>query len=304
MSRGFKGVSPLFDYELTLDYLNNLPKIHDKFFNFTPYKICHSKRKIISCSIFKRSTEGVYGVSPYNDEFETKYLNKFFNLMKYIKKHFPTFGVMLFTTDDLAHLFKNENINIYTNPYNEGLIHTFSRFLAIDYDIDLMMVIDVDETHLRHHKLFDDRSSRFLIVGKYDYFVNPEKTAKKYSAIMAGGFQLCKKDITFKMQDIIPRFLYHQTHNLHLEPKTIYNAKSNEEHYLGFGNRPFTYGCDERFLTKFLYFYLTRKGVLTTYTNNPKNEENIMDFCFLKQVRGHPVNPLDQNWNPIKIIIA
>lgn len=258
--------------ELSIDYLKSLPKLYEKYFNFTPYQIKHDKRKIISCSLFK--------IDEY--EFKNKYLGRFYALLKYIEINFPSHGVMLFTTEDLKDYFTRHNINIYINQYSHGLIHTFSRFLAIDYDIDLMMCIDVDELHLEAHKKFKNETARVLNVGNYDYYVDDGKTAKKYSSIMAGLFQIKKEDIDFEMKDIIPRFLFHQENNFINEKQTIYN-KPVGEHSKGFGNTPFIYGCDERFLAKFLYFNLVKKGKLVTYTNYPNNYENKQDLDYCKK---------------------
>jgi hypothetical protein len=265
--------------ELTIDYLKSLPKLYEKYFNFTPYQIKHDKRNVISCSLFKSS----------DYDFENKYLTRFYALLKYIETNFPNHGVMLFTTEELKDYFKDYDINIYVNEFNKGLIHTFSRFLAIDYDIDLMMCIDVDEVNMNLHKNFKNESARILKVGKYDYYVDDEKTAKKYSSIMAGIFQIKKGDITFKMKDIIPRFLYHQENNFKNEKQTLYN-KPVGEHKKGFGNIPFIYGCDERFLAKVLYFHLVKKGQLVTYISNTNNYENKLDFAYCKKYNNKIIN--------------
>lgn len=264
-----------FENELTLNYLLSLPNYNDfdDYFIIENKIINHNKKNIISCCLFNNC-----------NKFKNKYLSKFIKLIKWINKNFIDWGIYLYITNDLLEYFKDYNINIFIMKKNKGLIGTFWRFLSIDNDIDKMISIDVDETELNIHKKFIENniSSRYILVNpNYDYYVDKNKTAKKYTCIMAGGFLLCKNDINFNIKDIIIKFLIHQKYYINNERKNIYN-KQVGEHINGFGNGLYQYGLDERFLSKFLYFYLVKKGKLLTYHNNTNIKENLEDLNLCK----------------------
>ena len=278
-------MSVSFENELTLDYLNSLPYHYefDDYFVIENKIMKHYKKNIISCSLFNNCSSF--------EIFEKRYLSQFIKLISWIDKNFIGWGIHLYTTSDLlchSTLFNDPNINIFIMKQNKGLIGTFWRFLSIDNNIERMICIDVDELELNRHKLLigSSQSARlFFISPNYDYFVDKDKIAKKYSSILAGNVLLCKNDINFNMKNIIIKFLIHQKYYIDDERKHIYN-KPIGEHEKGFGNGLFQYGSDERFLSKFLYFYLVKKNKLKTFHNiMPKMgaKENIEDIEFCKK---------------------
>ena len=256
-----------------------------KYFEYTIYKKHHNKQKVFALSLFNKNVDQQINEGlPLQDNinFDTKYKNNLFKLIPLINK--TGYGINLFCEDRYKDLINDKNVNVYSFKHSYAAVGAFWRFLSVDFvEESIISDIDIDIHGIYHHKklIKINSSCRFLNSNTNDFYVDPNKTAKKYSPILAGILKLLNKDFDFSMKDAIINFLNYQknTKNLLNEKQSIYN-KSIGLHLYGFGNSWLNYGSDERFLAKVIYFYLVKKGKLTTLYKNHNNIENIEDINY------------------------
>ena len=253
-----------------------------KYLEYETYKKNHNKQKVFSLSLFNNNVNqnenDITSIEPKpNKNFEKKYKNSLIKLIKIINK--TEYGINLFCDKKYRDLINDTNVNVYSFEHSFAAIGMFWRFLSVDL-VDESIICDIDLNNIDVHKLFFNINSscRLLSHGKNDYYVDNEKTAKKYTTILGSTIKLLKKDFNGLMKDNILKYLYETKYNFN-EIRNIYNEKcGNMEN--GFGNNIFNYGSDERFLNKIVYPYLVKKGELTTFYKNHNNYENIEDLHF------------------------
>lgn len=293
-----------FENKLSIDYLETLPSDNEynKYFEYNKYKINHNKKKIISMSLFNNDVNQNENenISKTNDNFENKYKKGLFNLLSLLnplsdscdthninKTEFYDYGINLFCDEkykDLVDITNTSynNINIYTFKHSFGNVGMFWRHLTLDFDIEENIIMDIDLENIPHHKAFMkiDNNCRLLAHGKNNFYVDNNKTAKKYTSILGSTMKFKKSSFNFNMKDTIKRFLYHSKYNIKQERQNIYNHPVGTM-VNGFGNNPINYGSDERFLGKVIYYHLVEKGELITFYEDRQNYENKedIDYC-------------------------
>lgn len=278
-----------FENKLSLDYLNTLPSDNEynKYFEFNPYNINHKKKKVISMSLFNNDVNQNENetIPRENNNFEEKYKKGLFNLLSILTNSSNTYGINLFCDEKYKDLVDNENVNVYTFQHSFGNVGMFWRHLSLDFDIEETIIMDIDLDDIRYHQGFMkvDNNCRLLAHGKNDYYVDNNKTAKKYTSILGSTMKFKKSSFNFSMKDTIKRFLYHLKYNVKQERQNIYNHPVGTM-LNGFGNNPINYGSDERFLAKVIYFHLVENGELVTFYEDRQNYENKedVDYCLRK----------------------
>tara|TARA_R110000772_G_scaffold97208_1_gene196364 strand:+ start:602 stop:1468 length:867 start_codon:yes stop_codon:yes gene_type:complete len=270
-------LSRLIDQDIEID-----PEIK-KYFEFECYKKNHDKEKVFSLSLFNKDVDQQEGEAKDNKNFENKYLKSLKKLIPLINKTY--YGINLFCEDRYKNIFNDKNINVYSFRNSYGALGSLWRFLSVDM-VEESIICDIDLDDINIHKLFfnQNESCRSLDQGKNNFYVDKEKTSKKYSPIIASHIKLLSSNINFNMKNMILKFLTYQKNNnlSKIERQNIYN-KPIGDYRFGFGNNWLNYGIDERFLGKIIYFYLVKKGKLTTIYKNYGNKENTEDlnYCLL-----------------------
>jgi hypothetical protein len=268
-----------FENELTIEYLSKI-KENDftKFFEYDKYKINHNKQKVFSMSLFNQKVDLDYPEDQNNEYWKNKYFYPLLKLIPLINK--TGYGINLFCEERYKDEIDNPNVNIYTFKHSVGAIGMYWRFLSFDM-VDETIICDIDLDNIEIHKLLikQEFSCRHLASGKNDFYVDKEKTAKKYTSILGSQNKFFKKDFDFNVKDIMIKFLNHQKYYQNNERRNIYN-KSVGHMVKGFGNNPLNYGSDERFLAKVIYFYLVKKSKFLTIYENHNVYENKEDVDY------------------------
>jgi len=269
-----------FENELTLQYLDKMGTNKFKqYFDYEPYQIHHNKQKVFSMSLFNQKVDLNEPQDQDPEYWKTKYFDKLIKLIPKINE--TGYGINLFVEERYKDVFKDDaNINVYTFKHSVGAIGMFWRFLSIDMcEETIICDIDLDEIEIQKMLIKQNNSCRYVASGKNDFYVDKEKTAKKYSSMLCSCLKFLKKDFYFNMKEMIIKFLNHQEDFQFMERQHIYNHKVG--HFKqGFGNNPLNYGSDERFMAKFIYFYLVKKGRLMTLYEDHDNYENKEDIAF------------------------
>jgi hypothetical protein len=274
-----------FENKLSIDYLETLPNDNEynKYFEYNEYKINHNKKKIISMSLFNNDVNQNENenIPRENDNFENKYKKGIFKLLSLLNP-LTNYGINLFCDEKYKDLVEDNNVNIYTFKYSFGNVGMFWRHLSLDFDIEENIIMDIDLEDIPHHKEFMkiDNNCRLLAHGKNDYYVDNNKTSKKYTSILGSTMKFKKSSFNFNMKNTIKRFLYHLKYNIKQERQNIYNHPVGTM-LNGFGNNPINYGSDERFLGKVIYYHLVEKAELVTFYEDRQNYENKedIDYC-------------------------
>tara|TARA_R110000851_G_scaffold128419_1_gene260876 strand:- start:117 stop:1547 length:1431 start_codon:yes stop_codon:yes gene_type:complete len=262
----------------------------NKYLNYETYKKNHNKQKVFSLSLFNNNVDQdeediINNISGKpNENFEIKYKKSLIKLIKIINK--TEYGINLFCDKKYRNLINDKNVNVYSFDHSFGAIGMYWRFLSVDL-VEESIICDIDLNNIETHKLFFNINSscRLLSHGKNNYYVDNDKTAKKYTSILGSTIKLLKKDFNGLMKDNILKFLYEQKYNFN-EIRNIYNANCGHMKN-GFGNNIFNYGSDERFLNKIVFPHLVKNGSLTTFYNDCNNYENFEDLAYCKKYNNN-----------------
>jgi SAM-dependent methyltransferase len=256
-----------------------------KYFTYTIHKKNHNKEKVFSLSLFNKDIDQQEGEARDNIQFETKYKESLLKLIPLINE--TGYGINLFTEERYKDLIDNENVNVYSFNHSYGALGMYWRFLSVDL-VEESIICDIDLNNINIHKLFFniDTSCRLVHHGIHDYYIDVNKTSKKYSSILGSTIKFLKKDFDFNMKNAIINFLtYQKNEDLTKERQNIFN-KGVGIHKYGFGNCWLVYGSDERFLAKVIYFYLTKKGKLTSFYTDFNNYESKEDINYCKNLNN------------------
>ena len=264
-----------YNPELTLEWLRDNCPVEEKYSRLL--RIDRSAirndtaKTVIGVTLFCRDVNDHTGACKANpDMWEKKYYN---SLLKNISKikDLGDVAVELFVDPELAGTVEcidddRVNVHVMVEPAN-GFSGGFWRFLVTDVvDRDCLVVIqDIDQNWgdcvpmLQEYApvapSFPPRAEGALVECK-------DTGSSKYTPIGAGMFSYNSSDVDFNMAEVIARYWHYNNMLMHvLEPRTEYNRPMRGHHF-GFGNTWNVYGSDERFLAKFMYYYLARKSAL------------------------------------------
>ena len=268
-----------FENELTIEYLKSIQENDfEKYLMYNEYKINHNKQKVFSMSLFNQKVDLNTPQDQDKKYWETKYYNKLIKIIPIINE--TGYGINLFVEERYKDLIDDPNINIYTFKHSVGAVGMFWRFLSINL-VEETIIADIDIDSINIHKVMMKYNSncRYVASGKNTFYVDKEKTAKKYSSLLCSQLKFLKKDFDFNVKDIMVKFLNHQEYYQKNERQNIYN-KSVGHMKKGFGNNTLNYGCDERFMAKVIYFYLIKKSKMLTIYEDHNNYENKEDIDY------------------------
>lgn len=252
---------------------------------------------LVNASFFNKNVDDPEGESlnPNKHVWQEKYLNNLINKLNNWEKKCPSHGLDLYLEpslyEDIEKYTQNKNfLNIFImKKESNAATGTFWRFLGFnkDYGQEISCMIDIDVPRIDYHKnILKYKNPARISDGFYflrpEMFVNQEKTSKKYSSIVASHISFHPSDIDYNVKDLIVGYWEHAINNMHLEPKTDYNKAYNLRPY-GFGNVWNLYGSDERFLSKTLYYYLTKKGKLNLLV--PQKIHELQNYELLEDIK-------------------
>lgn len=268
-----------WDPHISPDYLIELSKNSNLYplINVEEYIINRNfkPKVLVNASLFNKNADDFQGGSASLDQdlWRRKYFTGLLNRLNEWEEKCSGHGLDLYLEPSLykevESYIKNKNfLNVFImEKESNAATGAFWRFLGFnkDYGQEISCMIDIDVPQIDYHKnILKYRKPSRLSDGfcsRSEMFANQEKTSKKYSSIVASHISFYVSDIDYNIKDLIVGYWEHVINNIHLEPKTDYNKSYNLRPH-GFGNIWNLYGSDERFLSKTLYHYLTKKGKL------------------------------------------
>ena len=287
-----------YNSELTLDWLKNNCPVQDCYTRLLEIESsvikCPDAETVMVASLFDRSLIDHTGQSK-NENWNQKYYSSLLRNIKDLDKLGGDVCVDVFVDPELKNKVTNDirsdrvNFHFMKNS-SIGATGTFWRYLLSDIigerKCSATMIIDIDLKWTDYFDLLKSNYPCTLVFyprGEDALVVCPDTRTKSYTSFSGGMHTYALKAIDFSMRDAIARHWFYVNNLLYLEPQNEFN-RPMIRHQAGFGNTWNSYGNDERFLCKFLYYFLRRNRALNLVMksadiNNPLPAEKAdMEF--------------------------